>query len=30
MLGGKGFIRVGEGNARVDYGSKKSSFKKLF
>ena len=30
MLPGKGVIRVGEGSARVDYGSKKSSLKKKF
>ena len=30
MLAGKGVIRAGEGAARVDYGSKKSSFKKNF
>ena len=29
MLAGKGVIRAGEGTARVVYGSKKSSFKKL-
>ena len=30
MLAGKGFIRAGEGTARVGYGSKSSSFKKSF
>ena len=29
MLAGKGFIRAGEGTARVDYESKRSSFKDL-
>ena len=29
-LAGKGVIRAGEGTARVGYGSKKSSLKKLF
>ena len=28
MLAGKGVIRAGEGTARVDYGSKRSSIKK--
>ena len=28
MLEGKGFIRVGEGTARVGYGSKRSSIKR--
>ena len=30
MLFGKGVIRTGEGTARVGYGSKRSSLKKLF
>ena len=30
MLAGKGVIRAGEETARVDYGSKKSSLKKIF
>ena len=30
MLSGKGVIRAGEGTARVGYGSKKSSLKKMF
>ena len=30
MLAGKGVTRVGEGTARVGYGSKKSSLKKIF
>ena len=30
MLSGKGVIRAGEGNTKVDYGSKRSSFKKSF
>ena len=28
MLTGKGFIRAGEGTAKIDYASKRSSFKK--
>ena len=30
MLAGKGFIRAGEGTAKVGYRSKRSSFKKKF
>ena len=30
MLPGKGFIRAGEGTAKVGYGYKRSSFKKIF
>ena len=30
MLAGKGVTRTGEGTARVGYGSKRSSFKKIF
>ena len=30
MLADKGAVRAGEGTARVDYGSKKSSLKKFF
>ena len=30
MLAGKGVIRAGEGTARVGYGSKNSSLKKIF
>ena len=30
MSGGKGVIRAGEGSGRVDYGSKRFSFKKFF
>ena len=30
MLAGKGVIRAGEGTARVGYGSKNSSVKKMF
>ena len=30
MLAGKGVMRAGEEAARVGYGSKKSSFKKIF
>ena len=30
MLAGKAVIRAGEGTARVGYGSKRSSFKRIF
>ena len=30
MLAGKGVIKAGEGTARVGYGSKRSSLKKIF